>query len=592
MANGIISSLGTGIGSFQVRVVWSSTSNGVEANSSNVTAELQIRKFTSIPTFGTWTVEGTYGFMSAGNSTYYRSIGKEWVTITTRSGVVKHNPDGTKRLSVHISVKAPDGTTLADITKSAIGEMILDKIPQHAYINNVEAGDFNSIETAPTINYTNPAGEDITKLEACISLDNDNDNIPYRELIKTNTTYKFTLTQNDLNTLYSAMPNSNSLTTYILLRSTIGDLVQHTSKEKVFYIKDKNINIDVTVEDINLETLGLTGNKNILIKGFSNAKVTLNASPATIGSTIDEYSIKNDSKTYNSNTGTYEKIENGKFEVSAKDSRGNKSIKEVTNTVINYIPLTCNLSVDMPDIQGNADFYVDGNYFEGSFGAVDNELIVLVRQIIDGVEGEWQAVTDIRYNGNTFSASGSLNGFSQTKECLVEVRVADKLLTKETTQNVLIIPVFDWGISDFNFNVPVTINGDLTINGNINFDYGNQDILWSGAWYMKESQTAELSKPITEQANGVVVVFSRYSEEEPKDYGWNSFFVPKSFINVNNSGGHTFIMATSGFTTIATKYLYFTDTAVKGNFDNELEGTNNGITFNNKDYVLRYIIGV
>lgn len=215
---------------------------------------------------------------------------------------------------------------------------------------------------------------------------------------------------------------------------------------------------------------------------------------------------------------------------------------------------------------------------------------MLVRQVIDGVASEWEAL-EYSVSGDTFTASGELRGFSQNKACTVEARVADKLLTKETTQNVLIIPVFDWSGEDFNFNVPVTIKGDLKVDGAISIDRG-QDILWSGAYNMQESQTAELAKPITEQANGVVVVFSRYSGGEAKDYGWNSFFVPKTFLNVNNAGEHSFIMATSGFTTIATKCLYFTDNVIKGNADNTLSGTNNGITFNNNDYVLRYVIGV
>lgn len=582
---------------FQVRIVWSSTSNGTEANSSNVTVEVQIKKGSIIPTWGTWTITNrNYGFTIPSGTTneYYASVSNNWVTLEKLSGVVKHEANGYKRITFVAWVKAPDGTTLEGVISKCSGFGELDKIPQHAYINNIEATTFNSIDTAPTINYTNPAGNDLTALDVCISLDTQNDDIPYRAISKTDTSHKIVLTQNDLNTLYKAMPNSNSLTTYVQLRSTIGELVKITKLAKEFYIEDKSINLNINIEDTNEKTIALTGDKNTLIKGYSNAKVTLDASPATIGSTITARTIKNGTTIYKDSVGIYNNIDNGKFEVSATDSRGNTSTKTQEVLVVNYIPLTCNLTVEMPDIQGNADITIEGNYFNGNFGMIDNNLTILVRQITNGVEGQWQTVTDVTIRSNSYSASATLGGFSQTEESIVEIKVTDKLLTKEAAQNVLIIPVFDWGKEDFNFNVPVNINGDLTVSGSINFDYGNQNILWSGAQYMPDDYTAELNKSISEQANGIVLVFSRYNDSgtEPLDEGWNSFFVPKSIIDINNGGAQCFILSTGGFSHIATKYLIISDNAIKGNANNEANGTINGITYNNKAFVLRYVIGL
>ena len=53
MASGTIS-LGT-IGYMTAQIVWSSSSNGSTANSSNVTATLQVAKTHSYSTWGTWT---------------------------------------------------------------------------------------------------------------------------------------------------------------------------------------------------------------------------------------------------------------------------------------------------------------------------------------------------------------------------------------------------------------------------------------------------------------------------------------------------------------------------------------------------------
>ena len=171
------------------------------------------------------------------------------------------------------------------------------------------------------------------------------------------------------------------------------------------------------------------------------------------------------------------------------------------------------------------------------------------------------------------------------------VKVFDKLLTKIDSQQVLIIPVFDWSMYDFNFNVPVTIQGDLTVNGGISFDYGAQDLLWSGQYTMLNNQTAQLSKPLSEQANGIVLIFSKY-DGAALDSDWHSFFIPKKVTQLNNGGAHNFIMAASNFSAISIKILYLYENYIKGDAANEASGNNNGITYNNGSYVLRYVIGV
>lgn len=117
-------------------------------------------------------------------------------------------------------------------------------------------------------------------------------------------------------------------------------------------------------------------------------------------------------------------------------------------------------------------------------------------------------------------------------------------------------------------------------------------VLWSGNYYMTGDHTAPLSEPISRQPNGVVLVFAIYSTNGDP-YAWNSFFVPKYAANGGyNSSGHTFIMASSNFSVVATKYLYIRDKEIIGNSNNSLSGTANGITYNNNAFTLRYVIGV
>ena len=51
-------------------------------------------------------------------------------------------------------------------------------------------------------------------------------------------------------------------------------------------------------------------------------------------------------------------------------------------------------------------------------------------------------------------------------------------------------------------------------------------------------------------------------------------------------------MAASNFSAISIKILYFYENYIKGDAANEASGNNNGITYNNGSYVLRYVIGV
>lgn len=123
---------------------------------------------------------------------------------------------------------------------------------------------------------------------------------------------------------------------------------------------------------------------------------------------------------------------------------------------------------------------------------------------------------------------------------------------------------------------------------------GAGKVLWSGVYYMTAGQTATLSEKVSEQPNGIVLVFSRYVDGVAENYAFNSFFVPKILIDSHHGVGHTFTMNSSAiFGVMGAKYLYLHDTEIVGNADNNKSGTaSSGITYNNAGYVLRYVIGV
>ena len=125
--------------------------------------------------------------------------------------------------------------------------------------------------------------------------------------------------------------------------------------------------------------------------------------------------------------------------------------------------------------------------------------------------------------------------------------------------------------------------------------YHEQKILWgadlTSGMYMTEGHTANLTEAVSEQPNGIVLVFSAYENADDTNYSWECFFVPKQLVALSTSG-HTFVLGRGKFTRTGTKYLYIHDDYIAGHADNNLTGTSNGITYANNKFVLRYVIGV
>ena len=127
------------------------------------------------------------------------------------------------------------------------------------------------------------------------------------------------------------------------------------------------------------------------------------------------------------------------------------------------------------------------------------------------------------------------------------------------------------------------------------FVYHEPEILWgsdlSNGMYMTASHVINFTKPVSAQRHGIVLVFCAYNGTSDTNYSWESFFVPKQLIALSTSG-HTFLLGRGKFTYVGTKYLYISDTSITGHADNGLTGNNNGITYANNKFVLRYVIGV
>ena len=131
----------------------------------------------------------------------------------------------------------------------------------------------------------------------------------------------------------------------------------------------------------------------------------------------------------------------------------------------------------------------------------------------------------------------------------------------------------------------------VCINGR---EYGVNKVLATPGWYMNASQTVTLSEAISAQTNGIVLVWSAYSDNKVQDFNFAFTFIPKRFVALKpGCGVDTPLLRADMSTACGCKYLYINDTTIKGHDNNRNSGTGkNGITYNNDKYVLRYVIGV
>lgn len=444
---------------------WSRTSYSVANNTSTISWKMQLiaddygRISSSASKDWSVTVNGT---KYSGTNTISMSANTT-ITLASGSTTITHNTDGTKTFSYSFSQEIAitwDGTYIG--TKSGSGSGTLDSIPRQATLTS--APNFTSAQ-APVIKYSNPAGSGVTSLEACISLTGATDDIPYRAVSKTGTSYTFNLTTAEMNTLKNAT-TGNSRTVYFYLKTVIGSSTYYSYLAKTFTIVNGAPTLSPTVRDTNSTTIRLTGDSSKLIKGYSNAYY-LTGAAATNGATISSQSCTNNGIKKTTSSGTFNSVGSGTFIFSVTDSRGNTTTQEVTKTFINYFKPTYEIKGNLTT-DGDLTITVSGNFFNSSFGSVSNTIIVAFDVwASDETAPSTVPVYTPTVSGNTFTYTYTASGLDYKKTYSVYAHVKDELVTTYNGSFTLSsTPVFDWGEDGFNVNVPISMEEDIVLRRN------------------------------------------------------------------------------------------------------------------------------
>lgn len=604
---------------FDVLFDWRVTNQDVDNNSSKISWTLSISTWASFDPGDVGLIKGNFTIYVDGNEYYFGNstgttqiIFYENVTagnvyqIASGTTTIPHNTDGSKsfifKLAIH-NLFVGDSTPIFSSNSAMNRTITLDTISRQGSIIN--APNFTD-EDSPVLTYKCPAGSAATSLQAAISFTGSTDDITYRDIPKgsgggTELTYTFNFTTAEKNTLYAKL-NSGSYSTTVrfYLKTELNGQTYWDYVTRTLTFINYLPTITPTVYDTNSKTIALTGNKNKLIRYMSDAYFSMNAQ-ARKGATIDTQFARNGDVTItDQQTGTFTGVTSNTFYYSVTDSRGDTTNDFNTFNIANgyfieYVKLTCNVTTESLTAEGNLTVLVTGKYYAGSLGKTSNSLTLRYGLNKENTGIQWTDLGTVTPTidsvNNRYEYRFTISGMDYLSVYQLTVEAQDKLMPQASTATCIVAaqPIFDWSKEDFQFYVPVTFNAGYQLGSDF------PKVLWEGASHMNANQTASLSDAIRNQPNGIILIFSLYRNGAAENVSVTSFYISKKQVELMPGAKQVFMMAiNNNLSVFGTKYLSISNWIIGGDASNTSSGTaaGSGITFDNSQFVLRYVLGV
>ena len=422
------------------------------ANTSEVSFKFQLRSGSSnrfaayidcaVTVAGQTFTVNDYHVTAAYNYTY---------TLLTGSVTVPHNADGTMEIAASASIDTPESNPYAPPDLSFGDTMVLTPIARASTLASTAA----SIGAAATVvvsrrstQYSHSIFYEFGSL--CGYFGDAVGTHSDGEVKLTDTTVLFPIPES----FYGEIPDSPSGVCTLTCRTYSGDTQIGDAQQTAFTVRaDPSVCaplVSAQVADIHEAALELTGSAQILVQGVSNAQCTVQAS-AQYGAQLTALTVNGRAVT--DGVCMLEGVTTENITVRAVDSRGYETVYTVPGLcLVPYVQPSFHASARRTDpTGGGAVLTVQGKWFSGSFGAVDNAVTAAYQ--VDG--GDWVAFTP-ETDGSDLTAAVALAGLDYQTSHTVQVQLQDRLHTIQKTATVSKgIPVFDWGENDFAFHVPV-----------------------------------------------------------------------------------------------------------------------------------------
>lgn len=406
-----------------------------------------------------WYKAGPFYVAIAGTKVYESSTRIELykgTTIASGTKTITHDSDGSKNFSV--SIKAAIYSASYNCTGSKT--FTLTDIPRAATITS--ASNFND-EGSPTMKYSNPAGSAAT-VQVGLFWDSSTALVGYSTVTGTSGTKTWTLTTAQKNAIYSKLASKKSATIYYYIKTTVGGETFTSRVAKTVSITNATPTLSPTAIENDSRNITATGSNTRWVKGFSDVAYTFGAS-AKKGASIKSYKVECGSKSATASGGNLHDIDSGSVKFTVTDSRGNTATQTLNRTLVDYVKLTCNLTVSMTletSATSVATLKFSGNFFNGNLKAsAVNTLKLWYRYKAEGGSwGAWTAAT-ATISGNKYNLTQTISGLDYQTTYTFQARAQDDLYlaygnyvySKEQSMSTL--PVFDWSKTDFNFNTDV-----------------------------------------------------------------------------------------------------------------------------------------
>lgn len=338
---------------------------------------------------------------------------------------------------------------------SASGSVWLDHFPREAYIDtNIDW----YIDTGTRDYYLqNPGGY---KTVWSIQIKNPNDSSYTTKAQRTfwegSGTKTINFTQEEQNNMYAFLNTRNYDSYRIVVDTYNGDTYMGTRMQYgTIYVGAANpVFSNFEYEDVNQDTIALTGNNQKIIKGQSTIKtlITLeNKATPVKQATINKYRTtignKQSEVNYSSSSAVemvIDHVDNSEIKVYAIDSRNNSTVATKRISIENYIDYT-NINIksaiverDDGGIGTGVNLTFEGEIFEVNFGNVSNSIKTCSYKYRtagsseDYVEGLTNIkptnISEGRYS-NSVDIQGDLgaNGFDNSKSFEIVITISDEI---------------------------------------------------------------------------------------------------------------------------------------------------------------------
>lgn len=443
-----------------LRFEWSVKSQSVSANTTTINWSLKGAGGST----SSWYMAGNFKVVIDGSVVYSSSSRIQLyngTTVASGTFMMTHSSNGSRSFSA----SAEAGIYYFAVNCSGSESWSLPTIPRAATISS--ATSFYDTDN-PTIKYSNPAGSSVSSLQACISLTGSTDNIAYRDISKTGSSYTFNLTEAERNILRAATPNNNQISVRFYVKTVIGGQTYTNYTTTVMTIKNANPTFSAAYLDSNSTTSTITGNDQQIIQSQSILQVNITNATALKSATLSTVKCVINGTTYNGNLsgssytfniGTLNISSNTTAAITVTDSRGNSTSQNLSIIIVPWSLPTAIITTERHNnYYSDTDITVDGDYASVNG---KNTLTIQLRykQASDSTYQSWVAMQDNVMQTFTFD-----NNYAWD----VQVKLTDKF--GSTTYNLQVsrgLPTiyFDRLLSSVGINCFPKDDDSLEVNG-------------------------------------------------------------------------------------------------------------------------------